>query len=256
MKTERLEALVWESLDGTITAEARVDLEQHIERHPGARELQLEIEKLAEQLDGLGRAAPPETLRPRITAALQEAPAPTGETQPVSSFVPPVTSRQRSVAWLPLAACLLVGIAVGYLLRPGAGVSVDQSRAAGAMISTAPEAANHALEIDLGERAGTMLVGPLAGGAAISVELVSATDLEIVLEVADGMLLLTGIDTVVSAGFEVTAVAGRTVIRTHGPAVHELKFTTTEITEPVHLVVRSNGAVVADNWLHAGENRS
>lgn len=256
MKTERLESLMWEFLDGTITADERADLEAHVERHPEAREFQREIEKLAEQLDGLGRAAPPENLRPRIAAALQEVPAPTREPQPVSSFAPPMAPQRRSVAWLPLAASLLVGVAVGYLLQPGAGLSVDRSRAAGAMTSTAPGFATHTLEIDLGERAGTMVVRPLADGAAISIELVSATDLEIVLEVADGMLLPTGIDTVDSAGFGITAGVGRTVIRTRGPAIHELKFTTTETTESVHLVVRSNGAVVADDWLQARGNGS
>lgn len=256
MKAEHLESLVWGSIDGTVTAEERADLEKHIERHPEARELQREIEKLAEQLDGLGRIAPPESLRPRIAAALREAPAPPRKTQPVSSFVPPVASRRRSIAWLPLAASLLVGVAVGYLLQPGAGLSVDRSRAAGAMTSTSPGFATRTVEIDLGDRAGTMVVSPSTGGAAISIELVAATDLEIVLEVADGMLLPTGIDTVDSAGFEVTAGVGRTVIRTRGPAIHELKFTTTETTEPVHFVIRSNGAVVADDWLHARGNGS
>jgi len=256
MNAERLESLVWESLDGTITAEERADLEEHIERHPEARELQREIEKLAEQLDGLGRAAPPESLRPRIAAALQAVPAPTRETQPVSSFVPAVASKQRSIAWLPLAASLLVGVAVGYLLQPGAGLSVDRSRAAGAMTSTSPEFAARKVEIDLGDRAGTIVVGPHAGGAAISIELATATELEIVLEAAGGMLLPTGIDTIDSAGFEVSAIAGRIVIRTHGPAAHELEFAATGITEPVHLVIRSNGAVVADDWLNAGGSGS
>jgi len=256
MNAERLESLVWGSLDGTITAEERADLEKYIARHPEARELRREIEKLAERLDGMGRAAPPENLRPRITAALQEVPTPTRETPPVSSFVPSVASRQRSVAWLPLAASLLVGVAVGYLLQPGAGISVARSRAAGAMTSTSPKFAARKVEIDLGEGSGTIVVGPRAGGAAISIELVSATDLEIVLEAAGGMLLPTGIDTINSAGFEVTAAAGSTVIRTHGPAVHELEFTATGITEPVHLVVRSNGSVVADDWLNSGGDGS
>jgi len=256
MKPEHLESLVWESIDGTMTAEERTDLEEHIERHPEAREFQLEIEKLAEQLDGLGRAAPPESLRPRIAAALREVPAPPREQQQVSSFVPSVASPKRSVAWLPLAASLLVGFAVGYLLQPDAGLSVDRSSAAGAMTSMSPEFATRTVEIDLGDRAGTMVVGPRAGGAAISIELETATELEIILEVADGMLLPTGIDTIDSAGFEVTADAGRTVIRTHGPAVHKLEFTATGITEPLHLVVRSNGSVVADDWLNAGGNGS
>ncbi len=252
MKRERLESLVWESLDGTITAEERADLEQHIERHPEARELQHEIEKLAERLDGLGRSAPPENLRPRIAAALEGASAPIRETQPVSSFVPSVASRPRSVAWLPLAASLLVGVAVGYLLQPGAGVSVDRSRAVGAMTTTSPGPASRKLEIDLGERVGSMAVGRQGDSTTIRIDLATATDLEIVLEVADGMLLPTGIDTLSSAGFEVVAGASKTVVRTQGPASHELKFTATEDAVPVHLIVRSNGSVVADNWLKAG----
>lgn len=249
MKPERFESLVWDSIDGTMTTEERADLEEHIERHPEARELQREIEKLAEQLNGMGRAAPPETLRPRIAAALQEVPAPTLETSPGSSSVIPLASRRRSVSWLPLAASLLVGVAVGYLLQPGAGVSVDRSRAAGAMTSTSPGPASRTMEIDLGGRAGTMAVGRHGSSTAIRIDLATASDLEIVLEVADGILLPTGIDTIDSAGFEVTAEASRTVIRTHGPALHELEFTAAGDTAPVHLIVYLNGSVVADDWL-------
>jgi len=249
MKSERLESLVWDSLDGRISAEEQADLEQHIERHPEARELQREIEKLAEQLNSLGRAAPPENLRPRIAAALQEVPAPTLETLRGSSSIIPLASRQRSAAWLPLAASLLVGVAVGYLLQPSAGVSVDRSSVVGAMTTTSTEPASREMEIDLGERAGTMAVGRIGGSTTIRIDLATPTDLEIVLEVTDGFLLPTGIDTLDSAGFEVVAEDSKTVVRTHGPAAHELEFTVTEDAAPVHLIVRSNGSVVADDWL-------
>jgi hypothetical protein len=254
MKPEHFESLVWESIDGGLSAAERADLEDHIEGHPEARALQKEIEKLAEQLDGLGRAAPPESLRPRITAALQDVPTPTRTTHTSSTSVVPLASRRRSVAWLPLAASLLVGVAVGYLLQPGTGGSVDRSSVVGSMTATSADTASREMEITLGERAGTLAVGRNDGDTSIRIDLATTTDLEIVLEVADGFLLPTGIDTTASAGFEVEAEGSRTVIRTRGPAVHELVITATAAVSPVHLIVRSGGAVVADDWLAGDEN--
>ncbi len=257
MKKERLESLMWESLDGTITAEERAEFEEHFERHPEARMLQREIEQLAVRLDGMGRASPPENLRPRIKAALREIPAPTLETRPESSAAIPLATRRRSVAWLPMAASLLVGVTVGYLLQPGADLSVDSSRAAGVMTTMPPGPASQEMAIDLGEHVGSMAVDRRGGSTAIRIDLATATDLEIVLEVATGLLLPAGIDTLSSAGFEVVAGASKTVVRTRGPASHQLKFTATEGAVPVHLIVRSNGFVVADDWLadETTENR-
>jgi hypothetical protein len=254
MKPERLESLLWECVDGTISGEALADLEGHIDQHPEARELQREIEKLAKQLDGLGRAVPPKNLRARIAVALPDAPPSIRET-PLAAA--PVLSlpKRRPMIWLPMAASLLVGVTVGYLLQPGAGVAVDRSSVVGTMTAASPEPAAGDLVIDLGGQAGMVAVSRRGGETAIRVELATETDLEIDLEVADGVLLLSRIDPADDAGFEVTTAAGKTVLRTRGPAARRFEITATDEAVPVRFVIRSNGAVVAEGWLDDDPDR-
>ena len=85
--------------------------------------------------------------------------------------------------------------------------------------------------------------------ATIEVELAAATDLEIEMEVADGFLLFTGIDSIDTAGLEVTASTGKTFFRAHGPATHTLEITATMNSAPIRLIIRANGALVTDKWL-------
>jgi len=179
-------------------------------------------------------------------------PTPKREAQQASSAIHHV-AKWRPTHWLPLAASLLVGVAVGYILQPANGVSVDASRAAGTMGATSLEHAAQRLDVDLEDPTGTIAIRRRGRLAAITVELAAGTDLEIEMEVADGYLLLTGIDRDDATGFDVSAASGKTVFRTRGPASRTLEFTATIPSSPVRLIVRADGLVVADDWLAGQE---
>lgn len=249
MKPERLETLLWESRDGTITEKNKKELEEHVGNNPEARELQREIELLAERLGELGRVAPPRNLRPQIAEALEELEAPARGTHASSPKIISKTARSRPAFLLPMAASLLVGVAVGFLLQPGAGSSIDVSNAAGAMSTTSAKDSVETWGVALGGRSGSVTVRRAGGSATIEIELTTETDLEIDLEIAGGMVLLTGVDPVAATGIEATSAPGRTVVRARGPATHRLEFISTVEKAPVHLVIRTDGTVVADELL-------
>jgi len=249
MKTERLEALLWERIDGTIAAGDLAELEAHIAEHPEAGSLQRQIEGLAGQLDRLRPVKPPAELKGRITTALHDVPASQRPTRGIRSTLRPAPARLRPVAWLPIAAGLLVGVTVGYLLHPGEGLSVDGSRAAGTMSVPAGDRPSSTATIDLGGTAGSLEIARTGAEAEISVDLVGDHDLGVDLEAADGDLLVTSVGTAESGQFEIAATGEHARFRTRGPSTHTLRMAMSSMATPLHLVVSLNGAVVADQWI-------
>jgi hypothetical protein len=255
MNPERLESLLWERIDGAIAPDDLAVLQTHIDGHPEAESLQREVEGLAAQLDGLPRVAPPAGLRARIAAALPGDEALPRGPREHSAAPLPISASRWSVNWLPMAASLVIGVTVGYLLQPGAGVSVEDSRAAGTMIATATDRPEVSTHIDLGGRAGSLAITRTGTEAAISIDLASALELEVDLEAEGGGLLVTTVGTAASGDYEMEAAAGHARFRTRGPCAHTLEMTTASVDTPVHLVVSTNGDVIADQWLVEAGNR-
>ena len=83
MNTDRLEQLLWERLDGTISSNDLIELEAVLAEHPEPRELESEIKRLAGELDELDTIPPPTELRNRIDLALAKVKMP-GDSHHVS----------------------------------------------------------------------------------------------------------------------------------------------------------------------------
>ncbi|MBW2668110.1 MAG: hypothetical protein JRE13_17605, partial [Deltaproteobacteria bacterium] len=81
MKGERLEALLWERIDGVIDDTDRAELEAFLAEHQGARALEEELIALADGLANVVELDPPGELRPRINRALEAARPPAGTTE-------------------------------------------------------------------------------------------------------------------------------------------------------------------------------
>ena len=73
MKPDRLEALLWERIDGVISEEDHAELERTLAESGDARELEREIAALAERLSQTAEVPPPSDLRQKIDAALDAA---------------------------------------------------------------------------------------------------------------------------------------------------------------------------------------
>ena len=84
MNTDRLEALLWARIDGTIEPEELAELEAHLAEHPEPREIERQITTIAEELDTLEKVQPPQELRERIDGALANATSPTAHPTPTS----------------------------------------------------------------------------------------------------------------------------------------------------------------------------
>ena len=80
MNNDRLEALLWARVDGTIDPQELAELEAHLAEHPESREIERQITTIAEGLDALEKVQPPSELRGRIDSALEHATPPAART--------------------------------------------------------------------------------------------------------------------------------------------------------------------------------
>ena len=76
MNIDRLEALLWARIDGTIEPEELAALEAHLAEHPEPRDIERQISVMAEELGRLEDEEPPAVLRERIDGALANATPP------------------------------------------------------------------------------------------------------------------------------------------------------------------------------------
>ena len=118
MSAEELERLLWERLDGTMSAADHKRLEALLASEPESGLLETNITALAEQLDGVAEAPLPEGLGDDIREALRVAPGPTPERAPtpgfgnLARFLKPQPLRRMAY----LAAGLLVGVVAFQLI--------------------------------------------------------------------------------------------------------------------------------------------
>jgi len=282
MNLERLEALLWERIDGVIGAEDRAELEAFVAQDQEAKELDHELNVLAERLASARELKPPAELRERIDRALimaeppmapaeaVEAPGPRTATRPAAVEVPEmpvaqqtppaVVVRHRSDGgWrgrlLPLAASLLVGVAIGLLVQFAAGPGVDASRAVGTMHVPTGTAPTDPVTIDLAGDLGALSVwreGPLL---AAELGLVENIEVELVLESTSGDLFVGGAGMAESPASEISLDGGRVVLRADGAGRYALKVVAANERAPIRLRVNSGAEVLADRWIESVDER-
>lgn len=242
MKTERLEQLLWERLDGTISNDDLNELEAVLVEHPEPHELEREIARLAEKLDDLDTIPPPAELRTRIDRALANAKKPKHSPQAAAH---PGTSPAWQRRWLPLAASLVIGVAIGYLVHPGAGTQVDGPRAAGAMYSATATADAPAFEIDLGSGVGTITTNATGSEVEIDAILTGGNRVEVALRAADGDLRLLETKQIHKQSSELKVADAGFFFQADGPGSHYFVLDASETTS-VRVLVWVDDALVVD----------
>lgn len=248
MKSERLEALLWERIDGTIGDAERAELEAALAADPEARRLETEIARMAGQLESMPRLAPGHGLRSRIASALAEARV---AGRPAAMPAASIARRRwirRPAAWLPLAACLVIGIALGLMLPSIGGVAVEESKAAGAMGADAARP-SPPLRLELGRGLGTLKV--TRTGSAATIELRLETDGEVMLVVGQpgAEIAISELGEGAGPDRSLSVAEGRVVMRTRGPGDIRLGLTARSETAPLHLEVSADGETVAERWV-------
>ena len=249
MNTERLEALLWARVDGTINPEELAELEAHLIKHPEPREIERQITTIAEELDSLEKVQPPSELRARIDSALADAIPHTAQTDH-STTRPHIRSATASPArWLPLAASLVVGVAIGYLLHPNAGGSIGQSVVTGTMVTSPDQTETGRVEIQLDAGAGSIVTSRDRADVVVEVVLATEIDVAVTLGSAAGPVRLESLLSSNASATEVTTHNGWVVVRTVGPGTATVSVNTIDAAEPLRLQVSSGGVAVEELWI-------
>lgn len=246
MSIDRIEALLWARIDGTIEPEELAELEAHLAEGPEPREIERQITTIADGLDALDKMQPPPELRERIDGALANANPPTAHRSE--------TPRARSAPawparWLPLAASLLIGVTVGYLLHPGAGGSIDRGRVTGTMIAPPAEPGATQVEIHLDAGAGSLVASRDGAEVMIHVILETEIDLEITLAGAGGPVRFGFLKATNAAVNEVTTEQGWVVVQTRGPGTVTFSVSPSAADDLVRLRVSADGIPAEERWI-------
>jgi hypothetical protein len=246
MNIERLEALLWARIDGTIDPQELAELEAHLAEHPKSTDIERQITVMAEELPQLERAQPPSELRERIDSALESAMRPIAH-QAKSLLARPAPSWQAR--WLPFAASLLIGVAIGYLLHPGVNSSIDQSVVTGTMVTQPNHPQTGRVEIQLDGGAGSVVASRDRADVVVDVALTAAIDLGITLAGTGGPVQLESLSSTNASDTNVATHHGWVVIRTVGPGELTFSAVASEIDDPIRIQVSSGGFAVEERWI-------
>ena len=253
MNSDRIEALLWARIDGTIEPEELAELEVHLAEHPEPRGIERQITTIAEELDSLDKVQPPPDLRGRIDGALANA------TPSAARTDHPVPTHTRSTPawparWLPLAASLLIGVTVGYLLHPGASGSIDRSRATGAMLTPTAQPGAALVEIHLDAGTGSVSASRSGADVVINVMLTTEIDLGVTVAGAGGPVRFAGLNSTNTSATEVSTEHGWVVVQTHGPGAVTLSVSAIDADDPLRLQVSVDGFLAEERWIGPSRN--
>jgi hypothetical protein len=181
MNRDRLEELLWERVDGTISADNLAELEAHLAEHPEPQELEREIAQMAQLLDDGDSVTPPAELRAQIDHALAASVGPKISHRPPTPIAPPRIAG-RLPAWVPIAASLVLGVAIGYMLHVSTAVPIDPSLMSGSMTTPASTQPLPAQVFDLGNEIGGVTARQEGGKLIFDIDLVAPVDLSLALQ--------------------------------------------------------------------------
>ena len=249
MNTDRLEALLWARIDGTIDPQELAELEAHLARDPAQRNLERQITVMAEELGRLGKVQPPSELRERIDGALATATPPNAH-QAASLLARPIPSWQAR--WLPLAASLLIGVAIGYLVNPGTGGSIDRSEVVGTMLT--PPAQTSVAPVAIDFDGGTVTASRVGADVVVDVGLTSVMDLAITVAGGRGPVQFESLSSTGGFVTDVTTEQGWIVVHAKGPGTVTFSVSAFDADDPLRLQISSDGSPAEERWIGPLQN--
>ena len=246
MNTDRLEALLWARIDNTLDPEDLAELEAHLEEHPEPQEIERQIAAIAAELDTMERAQPPAELRSRINDALANATPPVVQPAPIPHPHPQATWRAR---WLPVAASLLIGVALGYLLHPGTGGSIDTSGVSGTMLTPPAQMEFSPVEIHLEAGAGRIVASRAGADVVVDVFLMTEVELGVTVEGARAPVRFDSLNSTDAAATNVSAENGWVAVRYRGPGTLTFSVSAVEPEDALRLQVSGDSLPVEERWI-------
>jgi hypothetical protein len=254
MNTERLEALLWARVDGTIEAEELAELEAHLAEHPELREIERQIAVIAGELGKMERTEkvqPPSELRGRIAGALEHASPPISH-QAASLLGRPAPSWQAR--WMPAVASLVIGVAIGYLLHPGVTSSIDQSEVTGTMYAPSGHVVSGPVEIHLEGDAGSVAASRSGTDVVVDVTLTTDILLGVTLTGTGGPVSFESLSSASGSASEVMTEQGWVVVRSNGPGTVTFSVSAIDAEDPLRIQVSAAGALVEEAWIGPSRN--
>jgi anti-sigma factor RsiW len=244
MNDERLESLLWARIDGTIEPAELAELEAYLAEQPEPPVMERQIAAITNGLRELEPETPPSELRGRIDDALETATPPEAHSTAQSRLQARPSWQMR---WLPLAASLLVGIAIGYLMHPEVGGSIDKTEVAGSMLTPTERLEPARAEIVFD--GGSIIARRSRAETVVDMTLTDEVQLGVTLAGAEGPVRLVNLNSSTSSGTEIETDQGWVVLRTRGPGTVVLAVSTSAPTEPLRLQVSSDGHLVEERWI-------
>lgn len=248
MSNDRLEALLWGRIDDTIDPEELAELEAHLAEHPEPREIEQQIATIAEELDRLDVVQPPPALRERIDSALSRATPPAAQR---TSTPRAVSAPAWPARWLPLAASLLVGVAVGYLLHPEVFPKIDEAAVAGALLPTLTAGTAGEAVINLGDDFGKLIVASSADLITVDFTVTAESGLDLVLEAESGEVNLRSLTHIEGIPSKLWVNGPRIDLHADGPGHHTLSIRASDRLSPIRVFVASETEVLAERRIAA-----
>jgi hypothetical protein len=248
MNDERLEALLWARTDGTIDPAELAELEAHLAEQPEPPVMERQIAAITHGLRELQPEKPPLELRGRIEGALDQATPPRAHPRAPSRVQEAPSWKTQ---WLPLAACLLIGVAIGYLLHPGVGGSIDRAEVAGSMLTPTEQLQPAPVEISLDS--GTVIASRSGADTLVDMTLATEVEIGVTLAGAAGPVRLVSLSSSTSSGTEVSSEEGWVVLRSRGPGAVMLTVSTSTPDDPLRLQVSSGDQLIEERWIGSAE---
>ena len=245
MNPDRLEALIWARIDGVIGPMDLAELEAHLAEHPEQSELERQIASIARGLAEMDRVESPAALRVRIKGALASAVAPGPDVQ-VAAPQPVLSRRQWPNRWLPMAASLLIGTVVGYLLHPGADAGLDVSKVGGTMATPPALEARSDIQINLDRDQGSLTIGRSDALVTADFSIISSSGLWLVMKSDSGELELDDASHIGNAVSRLQCDGSRFDFQSDGPGRYTLTIRATDRNAAILISVGSGSEVLSE----------
>ena len=249
MNSERLDQLLWELIDGEISDQDHLILREYLVGRPEAEERRREFVALATKLGSQERVEPPAELRERINAALDAMPAPVSEAPPVVVRMPPPTAPTWPMRASYLAAGLLLGVGLTFLIVTGSGQDLDQSK----LYGTVQLPLEDAVTVDLEADAGTLVFDRSGTRQTLDLDLRRHGAVVMELESQSGVIQLEALEQGGSTGLEASTKGSRLRLTMHGPASLRLTADVGDKNASLLITITAEDPVLGSVHLFAGE---
>ncbi|MBI4916307.1 MAG: hypothetical protein HY825_10710 [Acidobacteria bacterium] len=254
MTRREIDRLLWDLVDGSISAADRARVEARLAGDAAAREQLAEIRSLSERLASVEELPVPEALPAGVERALAGRPAPPRSSRVWAPWLDELfTPRWRvRLAWS--AVGLAVGVACGVLLLSDIGLQGDEdvARFYGS-VGQASSRDQAGLALELSDRAGRLTLRRDGQALLLDLEVTGRSPAPVVLEIEGSGLAVEGLLAGGRASVEVDRGASRIAMAVEPASRSELRVTASGDQATVTLRVTAGEGRLLERTLRLDE---